>query len=231
MARISLTRNLNGVVSSEEFQFQVAEMIAHLENFLNGRVDLHLVESSKKSRVPTLKYGDLVIDLTKETGVATLQFFDGTKLISIGFESIAGKIDLIARGIGSGDDRNKILASDGQGNWELRIPEQIQFNAIEDIPAFSLATADGQVADSSDITHFNRVIGMVIEDVANGFIGEATVDGTVTNPAWAWSPGSKLFLNGTTISLTPPAVGFSQMVAVARNAQIIIMKLGEAVLL
>jgi hypothetical protein len=75
------------------------------------------------------------------------------------------------------------------------------------------------------------MIGMVTEAVANGQIGIAMVDDEVTNLSWAWSPGSKLFLNGTNLSLTAPSTGFSQMVAVARNAQTIIMRISQAVLL
>jgi hypothetical protein len=72
---------------------------------------------------------------------------------------------------------------------------------------------------------------MVTEDVSSGAIATAMVDDEVVNLAWGWSPGSKLFLNGTTISVSPPTVGFSQMVAVARNANTIIMRISQAVLL
>lgn len=144
--------------------------------------------------------------------------------------SDAGLIDLIDRGVGSGLDRNKLLASDGEGGWELRLPEQIEFNATEFIPAFSVVTSNGRVADSDDLTHFNRVIGMTIEEVPNGFVGWATVDGEVTNPVWDWAPQSKLFLNGSVLSVASPLIGFSQMVAIARNADTIIMKLGPPIL-
>lgn len=229
--RVSLTRNLNGGVTLDDLRFQFGEIISRLEDYLNGRVELHVVDTRTRSIRPTLKKNDLVFDLTKVPGIATLQQWDGEKLVSLGFDTIVGFIDLIERGIGSGTDRNMLLASDGAGGWELRIPEQIEFLATGNIPAFSLVTAEGKVANSNNLSHFNKIIGMSINAVVAGAIGYATVDGEVTNNAWAWSGGSKLFLNGTTISLTPPSSGFSQMVAVARNANIIIMKFGESVLL
>jgi hypothetical protein len=231
-SRISLTRNVNGAISLDDLQFQFAEVVARLEDYLNNRIDIHLIDTKTLNAPrPTFNKGDLVLDLTASPGIATLQQWDGTKLVPLGFDTIVGFIDLIERGIGSGTDRNKLLASNGLGGWELRIPEQIQFNATELIPAFSLATATGKVGDSANLAHFNKIIGMVIEDVPNGFVGNATVDGEVTNSGWAWSPGSKLFLNGTAISLTAPSAGFSQMVAVARNPQTIIMRMEPPILL
>lgn len=210
----------------------MAEFVSKLEDYLNLKVELHVIESrTANKKRPTFQPGDIVLDLTVSPGIATLQQWNGKELVPLGFDTISGYINLIERGIGSGTDRNMLLASNGEGGWELRIPEQIAFNATEPIPAFSLATANGEVANSANLSHFNKVIGMVIEDVADGEIGFATVDGEVTNNAWAWSPGSKLFLNGTTISLTAPSTGFSQLVAVARNANIIIMKFNQPVLL
>lgn len=232
MQRISLTRNLNGTVNPEQLQFQMGEILARLEDYLNNRVDIHYVDTNNRLKVlPTLQKGDLVFDFTKSPQIATLQQWDGIKLIPLGFDTISGFIDLIKRGVGSGTDRNMLLASNGAGGWELRIPEQIEFLAAEFIPAFSLVTANGRIANSSTPAHFNQVIGMTIVDTANGARGEATVDGEIVNNSWSWSPSSKLFLNGSTVSLSAPSSGFSQLVAVARNNQIIIMKIAQAILL
>lgn len=230
--RVSLPRNLNQALSVEELRLQLGELVSRLEDYLNQRIEIHVVESKTTNKQrSTFHNGDLVLDLTIEPGIATLQQWDGKKLVPLGFNTITGNIDLITRGIGSGFDRTKILGSKGDDTWELRIPDQIKFNATEFIPAFSLATATGEVADSNELNHRNRIIGMVMEDVANGFVGQANVDGEVTNPAWVWSPGTNLFLNGTIISVTAPTVGFSQLVAVARTSDTIIMKIAQAVLL
>jgi hypothetical protein len=229
---VSLTRNIYGAHTLEELKSQLGEFTSLLEDHLNRRINIHLIDArTKNSPRPTFKIGDLVFDLTQSPGIATLQQWDGKKLVPLGFDTISGDINLIARGIGSGNNSDLLLGSDGNGRWELKIPEQIPFLATELIPAFSLATAKGQIANSNNLLHYNQVIGMVIEDVPNGAIGQATVDGEVTNNTWAWSPGSKLFLNGTALSVTAPSTGFSQMVAVARNANIIIMKISQAILL
>lgn len=228
-SRISLPRNITNAHTLEELKTQLAEFVSRLEDYLNVQVNIHFLD--KLTQRPTLLPGDLVFDFTDHPEFATLQQWNGKKLLPLSIETIIGFINLIERGVGSGTDRNMVLASNGHGGWELRLLEQIEFLATEFIPAFSLATANGKVADSNNIAHFNKVIGITLVDVNNGAIGYATVDGEVTSIAWAWSPGSKLFLNGATISLSPPSSGFSQMVAVARNANIIVMKLGEAVLL
>lgn len=228
-SRISLPHNIASAHTLEDIKIQLGELVPRLEDYLNRQVNIHFLDRNIER--PTLIAGDLVFDFTEHKDYATLQQWDGEKLIPLNVATIEGNIDLILRGIGSGNDRNMVLASNGVGGWELRLLEQIEFLATEDIPAFSLATAHGKIADSNNLLHFNKVIGMTIIDIANGAIGYATVDGEITNLSWAWSPGSKFFLNGTTISLTAPSSGFSQMVAIARNPNIIIMKLGEAILL
>lgn len=227
--RISLPRNITNAHTLEDVKFQLGEFVSRLEDYLNRQVNIHFLD--RLTQRPTLLPGDLVFDFTKHPEFATLQQWNGQRLVPLNLASFGGYLNLIAQGIGSGTNRNLLLASNGMGGWELRLPEQIEFLATENIPAFSLATAHGKIANSNNLLHFNKVIGMVVEDIANGTIGYATVDGEVINTLWAWSPGSKFFLNGTTISLTNPSSGFSQMVAVARNSNIIIMKLGEAVLL
>jgi hypothetical protein len=103
-----------------------------------------------------------------------------------------------------------------------------EIQAAVDIPALSLITANGQIADSNNIAHFNRVVGIVMAAVLTGFIAEAVVEG---EPSWSWAPNSKLFLNGTTLSATPPSSGFSQLVGIARNVQTVFIRLQVPILL
>ena len=103
--------------------------------------------------------------------------------------------------------------------------------AAEDLPAFTIVTATGLIADSSNTGHYGKVVGITTEDVALGFIAKVITDVEVTNDAWSWSPGDHIFLNGTTLSTTPPTTGFCQMVAIARNANIIVVKLETPILL
>lgn len=214
----------------EELKTQIGEFASKLEDYLNGQVGIHFLLDKTKRR-PTLTQGDLVFDFTDHPEFATLQQWDGKRLVPLNVETIPGYIDLIQRGIGSGTDSRMFLASKGDGHWELRIPERIEFQAAEVIPPFSLATATGRVANSNNFAYYNKVIGMVDVSVASGFIGYAFSEGELTNGAWAWTPGAKLFLNGTTLSATAPATGFSQLVAIARTSNTIIMRLAQAVLL
>ncbi len=100
-----------------------------------------------------------------------------------------------------------------------------------DIPALSLITVNGQVANSANLAHFNRVVGIVMTTVLFGFIATAVVEGEVTDSSWTWTPSYKLFLNGTTLSATPPGSGFSQLIAITRSAQTIFIRLQPPILL
>ncbi len=101
----------------------------------------------------------------------------------------------------------------------------------QNVPAFVMVTVDGFRADSSNLAHRGKVVGMTTVAVNSGFIASLVDDDEVTNPAWAWTSGQKLFLNGTGISPTAPSTGFSQLVAVARNPVIAVIQLGPAIML
>lgn len=103
--------------------------------------------------------------------------------------------------------------------------DAVEVNATEDIPAFSLITMGGKIADSSNTAHFNHVVGIVIEDFANGQVATAIIEGEIGNPDWSWPSDRKLWLNGTTLSLFPPSSGFSQLIAISRNSQSVFIRL------
>lgn len=97
--------------------------------------------------------------------------------------------------------------------------------AAEDLAAYEFVTAVGAKADSSNSAHFNKVVGMTTAAVLTGFVASLSTDGEVTNPAWTWSANASLFLNGTSISQTPPSSGFIQVVGVAVNATTMIIQI------
>lgn len=113
---------------------------------------------------------------------------------------------------------------------EVKTPV-LDIQAAEDIPAYTFITVTGFKADSANIAHYGKVIGIVQLATLTGFIASAVDEGEITNVAWSWSPGAKLFINGVAISATPPSSGFSQMVAVARNATTIIVRIEPPILL
>jgi hypothetical protein len=103
--------------------------------------------------------------------------------------------------------------------------------ASENLPQFGVCTVDGKRADSNNVLHFGRVLGVTRAAINIGFSGKVVLEGTLTNPAWNWSPRQKFFLNGTSLSASPPDVGFSQLIAVAETSDTIVVRLGPPILL
>lgn len=107
----------------------------------------------------------------------------------------------------------------------------VDFLAAQDLQAYDPVTLLGTIGDSSVVTQRGKVIGLVMSDVESGFIGQAIIEGEIENPAWSWSPGTKLFLNGSTLSATPPTTGYSQQIAVAETDTSIVVQPKPAILL
>ena len=77
--------------------------------------------------------------------------------------------------------------------------------ASADISAFSPATITGYPADSANAFHKNIVYGITKAAIATGFSGNVVTEGEIENPAWTWTKGDKIFVNGTSLSTTPPS--------------------------
>jgi hypothetical protein len=104
--------------------------------------------------------------------------------------------------------------------------------AAENISAFQAVTADGHVANSNNSAYFGAVVGVAPAAINSGFAGQVFGAGEITNPVWTWSPNQKLFLNGISLSNTPPTSGvFSQMIAIARTATTIVIQIETPILL
>jgi hypothetical protein len=115
---VSLPRNFDSVESPEAFKRQVGELVSRLEDYLNSIPAIYLLQKKGDKR-PVLKKGDLVFNFTQQSGVATLQQWNGRKLIPLSLGTISGDLDLIAHGIGAGTDATKFLRSLGNGRWVL----------------------------------------------------------------------------------------------------------------
>jgi hypothetical protein len=109
--------------------------------------------------------------------------------------------------------------------------ESFEIAASEDIPAFAPVNIRGEVADSTQNADFGKVVGVAAAAIATGFVGSVITFGTLTNSAWSWTAGSTIFLNGTTLSQTPVAVGFSQAIGVAKSSDTIFVSLSDPILL
>jgi predicted RecA/RadA family phage recombinase len=103
--------------------------------------------------------------------------------------------------------------------------------ASEDLDAFVAVTSGAELADSTNVAHWGRVIGLTLGAIAADSSGAIAKEGRVENPAWSWSTGDVLYLNGTSLSTTAPSTGFSQVIGVALNATTVVIKLGVPILL
>jgi hypothetical protein len=102
--------------------------------------------------------------------------------------------------------------------------------AVDDLPKFIIATADGKIANSSDITQMGKVLGIVWVAAHPGFMSRVRILGQIENTAWSWAPGAILYLNGTSISATAPTTGFSVKIGYASAPTKIIIELGEQIM-
>src|SRR5947208_8144271 len=73
--------------------------------------------------------------------------------------------------------------------------------ASADIPAFSVITINGQRADSSNLAHITKVMGITKAAVLTGFPVEVATEGEIENVSWTWNVGDVLYLNGTALSI------------------------------
>lgn len=106
-----------------------------------------------------------------------------------------------------------------------------EYVATADILAFQLVTVNGEVADSNNLAHRNKVLGMSTTNTLNGFTGNAVTYGEVTNPAWTWNVGDIIFLDGTNLLTNPPNTGWVQEIGKATQPDTILIDLNEGILL
>jgi len=126
---------------------------------------------------------------------------------------------------------NNLLKGDNTGNAADSKIKSSEAVAAENLSAFDIVTVDGFKANSGTPAHLGKVIGITRSAVLTGFVADVIYYGEIVNGSWSWTAGQKLFLNGTSLSTTPPASGFVQMIAVAKNATTITMRVEIPVLL
>ncbi len=123
------------------------------------------------------------------------------------------------------DDGTYAIPEGGGGSGNITT-----ITATEDILAYDLITSDGKKADSGNIAHKDKIIGIALADISNGFSGDVQLFGELENSNWNWSVGY-LFLNGTSISQTAPETGFSKIIGFIKNNITIIIDLQESILI
>lgn len=92
-------------------------------------------------------------------------------------------------------------------------------------------TVDGHVADSTEVSTLNRLIGLSVTEVSPGEPVSVLVSGRIENIGWAWAEGDLIFLNGKQLSTSAPSIGYIQQVGKADTPTSIILSISSPVLL
>ncbi len=107
----------------------------------------------------------------------------------------------------------------------------VNIAATENIPAFVAVTTSGKIANSSNLAHLGKVVGISVAAIASGFSGAVQLIGELTNPAWAWTSGDSIFVNGAGLSASAPATGWIKKLGTAKTPTTVIIELEESILL
>lgn len=108
----------------------------------------------------------------------------------------------------------------------------INFIAQENIAAFDVVTSKGFRANTSDYNTRNIIIGFATTAILSGFSGQAVGFGEIKNPAWTWTKGDKIFLNGLgSVAIFPPASTYSVLLGTATEPDIIDVNIQPSILL
>lgn len=106
-------------------------------------------------------------------------------------------------------------------------PLQADFTASEAVSQLQPVTANGFIADSSNVSRYRISYGLSSSVVTIGETGYAVTEGSVANIAWSWAVGAPIFLNGTSLSTVAPVSGFYQQWGMAKTPTSILLKIGE----
>ncbi len=103
--------------------------------------------------------------------------------------------------------------------------------AINSITAFTVITSTGTPADSTNVFHKNKIAGIATDDCLPGFVCNAIDQGEIENPAWGWTRGDIIYLNGTNLSTIMPSTGFRVVIGQAISTTKILVGISESILL
>lgn len=103
--------------------------------------------------------------------------------------------------------------------------------AAEYIPAYSVVTVSGEIADSSNYNHFGKVVGIALNTVSPGAEVVVCYNGLMNSPDWTWNHNSVLFLNGKNLSFTAPLVGWNQIIGVSSGTKGMVVNVTLPILL
>jgi len=114
------------------------------------------------------------------------------------------------------------------------VPSSITVTLVAqtNIPAFYVVTSKGYLADTTDYNTRNIIVGFSNAAALSGFEVKVIGSGTITNPAWSWTKGDKIFLNGAgNVSNIPPASTYSVILGTATAPDTIDVNIQPSILL
>lgn len=99
----------------------------------------------------------------------------------------------------------------------------------DDFLAYQVANGDGTLADSAITGKRDKAIGVILLDTLTGFTADVVTEGEVQNIVWGFTPGDIIYLNGNVLSNVPPVAGFTQIIAVAKTPDTIIVGIKQSI--
>lgn len=110
--------------------------------------------------------------------------------------------------------------------------DKITKNAITNLGGHRVvvATIGGvEYADSADVDHIGRVLGITLGAVTAGNPADIIVSGEVVEASWNFVNGAVYVGSNGLLTQSPPSSGFSQIVGVATSATSLVVSLKLAV--
>lgn len=97
----------------------------------------------------------------------------------------------------------------------------------ENVPCWRGVTADGFIANSADPSHISKIVGVSKEGAAGeNWVIPVMLTGLLYCPSWTWATGAPIYVNGLTLSQTPPLTGFQQVMGCARDSLNMVVQKG-----
>ena len=109
----------------------------------------------------------------------------------------------------------------------MAFAQSLTIVAAEPIPPFAPVTFNGRVANSANLTHYDRVAGFNgLQAAGIGLRVELINNGEIYNEHAIWTANRQILLNGKQLSQTPPTVGFIQILGIAKDSKTMIVYFG-----
>ena len=107
----------------------------------------------------------------------------------------------------------------------------VTITTSENITLGDVVNSDGTKADSAIVGKREWIVGIASETSLSGFPCDVVVIGDATNVSWTWVAGNVIYLNGTSLSTTPPSSGFIKRIGTASSGTVIEVNIGTSILI